>query len=81
MKNLTLKLLICIALACLLSACGSTGSQRAVKVVVEVGANCEHLDYNSEEWRDCMMDESRRVAGNAVKEAIEEEILEDINTD
>ena len=80
MKNLILRLLICIALACLLSSCGSTGSERAVKIVVEVGANCEHLE--GEEWRDCMMDESRRVAGNAVKEAIEEEISEeDINTD
>ena len=69
MKNLTLKLLICIALACLLSACGSTGSQRAIKVVVEVGANCEHLE--GEEWRDCMMDESRRIAGRAVIEEIE----------
>jgi len=72
MKNLTLKLLICIALACLLSACGSTGSQRAVKIVVEVGANCEHLE--GEEWRDCMMDESRRVAGKAIIEEIAKEI-------
>ena len=77
MKNLSLILLIIVALT--ISACGSSGSQRAIKVVVEVGANCEHLE--GEEWRDCMMDESRRVAGNAVKEAIEEEILEDINTD
>jgi len=69
MKNLTLKLLICIALACLLSACGATGSERAVKIVVEVGANCEHLE--GEEWRDCMMDESRRIAGRAVIEEIE----------
>ena len=72
MKNLTLKLLICIALACLLSACGSTGSERAVKIVVEVGANCEHLE--GEEWRDCMMDESRRIAGRAVIEEIAKEI-------
>jgi len=71
--------LLLIFVALTISACGSTGSQRAIKVVVEVGANCEHLE--GEEWRDCMMDESRRVAGNAVKEAIEEEILEDINTD
>ena len=72
MKNLTLRLLICVALACLLSACGSTGSQRAVKVVVEVGANCEHLE--GEEWRDCMMDESRRIAGKAIIEEIAKEI-------
>ena len=72
MKNLTLRLLICIALACLLSACGSTGSERAVKIVVEVGANCEHLE--GEEWRDCMMDESRRIAGKAVIEEIAKEI-------
>ena len=72
MKNLTLRLLICIALACLLSACGSTGSERAVKVVIEVGANCEHLE--GEEWRDCMMDESRRIAGKAIIEEIAKEI-------
>ena len=72
MKNLTLRLLICIALACLLSACGSTGSERAVKIVVEVGANCEHLE--GEEWRDCMMDESRRIAGKAIIEEIAKEI-------
>ena len=72
MKNLTLKLLICIALACLLSACGSTGSERAVKIVVEVGANCEHLE--GEEWRDCMMDESRRIAGRAIIEEIAKEM-------
>ena len=72
MKNLTLKLLICIALACLLSECGSTGSERAVKIVVEVGANCEHL--KGEEWRDCMMDESRRIAGKAIIEEIAKEI-------
>jgi len=73
MMDLTLRLLICIALACLLSAC-STGQKKVLKVAIEVGENCEHIDYNSEEWRDCMMDESRRIAGNAVIEAIEEEI-------
>ena len=72
MKNLILRLLICIALACLLSSCGSTGSERAVKIVVEVGANCEHLE--GEEWRDCMMDESRRIAGRAIIEEIAKEI-------
>jgi len=44
-----------------------------LKVAIEVGENCEHIDYNSEEWRDCMMDESRRIAGNAIVEAIEED--------
>jgi hypothetical protein len=67
MVNLILKLLICIALACLLSACGSTGSQRAVKVVVEVGANCEHLE--DEEWRDCMVEEAIRLGEKKLEEA------------
>ena len=73
MKNLTLRLLICIALACLLNAC-STGPEKVVKVAIEVGENCEHLDYRSEEWRDCMMDESRRIAGRAIIEEIAKEI-------
>ena len=64
--------LLLIFVALTISACGSTGSQRAVKVVVEVGANCEHLE--DEEWRDCMMDESRRIAGRAVIEEIAKEI-------
>jgi hypothetical protein len=67
-----MKKLLLIFVALTISACGSTGSQRAVKVVVEVGANCEHLE--GEEWRDCMMDESRRVAGKAIIEEIAKEI-------
>ena len=64
--------LLLIFVALTISACGSTGSQRAIKVVVEVGTNCEHLE--GEEWRDCMMDESRRIAGRAVIEEIAKEI-------
>jgi len=64
--------LLLIFVALTISACGSTGSQRAIKVVVEVGANCEHLE--GEEWRDCMMDESRRIAGKAIIEEIAKEI-------
>ena len=69
-------IVIATILVCILGVCSLSDKDkdRVVEVAIEVGATCVHLDYNSEEWRDCMMDESRRIAGNTVKEIIEEEI-------
>ena len=77
-NKLLLSLLLGIAIVAVFSACSLSGKDK--DRVYEVGVACIGLE--GEEWRDCMMDESRMVAGNAVKEAIEEEISEeDINTD
>ena len=75
LKNLTSILLICIALASVLSACSLSDKDkdRVVEVgeIIEVGAGC--IDLEGSEWMDCMMEDSE----SQVEEAIEKDISPD----